>query len=670
MIRTQYVRTLLVAAFSATTIALPAKASLISKLPGGANHAAAHAGAHRSQGAGVALGVLEPGPIPAANNLALNAAGAGIASRLAGQWQFGGRTPNANFPGDLSGTVTPFLGTPDDHMALVADTAAGGLSGGYIGVAPAATVYTGALGFSFFGPQTGPERDGDDPVHNGTFNSFRAAVDWMYTPLGGPVNAAFQHPRIALFNNSWGAGFEFNDNGTNRFAQFVDHYAATRDVLFVGAAGNNADNLLAAPNGPEQINWPWDAYNGITVGATRAPSGGNFTTRVGWSEYHLAGDSSANPDARGKPDILAPGVNIGDNLNDSMGNLRNEAGTSFAAPHVAGIAALLAAGTEFTGTGPQYPSLALGTAGATSRLAIKSIILNSARKRNINAPVNAQMTSLDYSGGLTSSYDLNNDGFLNDVVPRTDQEASDGDYLAGATLRAAIANSATLPNGQRTANWTPSAWSTDAAGRKLTVTAALDDEQGTGLADAKRALVQYDGGRQREAFFNAAGIGAIGWNTASLSATFGEDKYPFNMPMLSGTFITATLVWDNIVNEINAVGGGMGAVDDGDTYSAPLVPDFDLFIYRKLADGTFEKLAESIAPASGGNVEHLHFPIPNNGLAFDYEIRVDLLGGNPAFRDYSLAWWTTTIPEPNSAALAALALAFVSGRRRRRLRTR
>ena len=81
-----------------------------------------------------------------------------------------------------------------------------------------------------------PDAAGTDAV----FNQYRAAVDWMNRSHA--VGPAWQdHPSIALFNNSWGPVVENNDNGNNRFARFVDYFANTRDVLFVGAAGNDAD---------------------------------------------------------------------------------------------------------------------------------------------------------------------------------------------------------------------------------------------------------------------------------------------------------------------------------------------------------------------------------------------------------------------------------------------
>ena len=62
-----------------------------------------------------------------------------------------------------------------------------------------------------------------DAGHDNAYHSFRATIDWMYTPIAGQIgaNAYLNHPRVALFNNSWGAFVEEDDNGANRFARFV-----------------------------------------------------------------------------------------------------------------------------------------------------------------------------------------------------------------------------------------------------------------------------------------------------------------------------------------------------------------------------------------------------------------------------------------------------------------
>ena len=70
------------------------------------------------------------------------------------------------------------------------------------------------------------------------------------------------------------------------------------------------------------------------------------------------------------------------------------------------------------------------------------------------------------------------------------------------------------------------------------------------------------------------------------------------------------------------------------------------------------------------NVEHLHFPVWNTGNPLDYEIRVgytSMNGTGANLVDYSLAWWTTAIPEPASLVMlgfGTFVLLFV----RRRLR--
>ena len=98
-----------------------------------------------------------------------------------------------------------------------------------------------------------------------------------------------QHPSIELYNNSWGPATENDDNGDNRFARFVDYFATSRDALFVGAAGNDADDAA------ERLEWPWDAFNGITVGALDQSGDGSYRARVVWSQYQLNNDNGRRP---------------------------------------------------------------------------------------------------------------------------------------------------------------------------------------------------------------------------------------------------------------------------------------------------------------------------------------------------------------------------------------
>jgi hypothetical protein len=580
------------------------------KLPTGADYAAAQAAPYNATGAGISIGIIEVGPRPRPNN--------NLGARLLGQWGFNSKTPGqapddnsaAAFPSDSSGR----------HMALVADTAAGA-DATYPGVAPGANVYTAAALGNY---------GSDDPsaaANDALFDNYRAAVDWMYRPqAAGP--AWQQHPTIALFNNSWGAAVENDDNGNNRFARFVDYFANTRDALFVGASGNDATTA------GERINWPWDAYNGITVGALDQDGDGGYRSRRPTSQYWLNGDNGTAPDIRGKPDIVAPGASISDNQTDFDSTVpptpvpRNQSGTSFATPMVTGTAALL-----------MQRGLNLPGPANRNHLALKSIILNSARKKGILGVNAANDTVMDNAA--------------------TSAQASDENYLdnTGKALRPGGTPGGAPTN--PTANWTPAKWAFGSG--FFFVQRPLDDELGTGVLDTQRAIVQMDGGEQREKTFNPNGVGPIGWNRDAIPFGPSEHIYPLNFAIAAGTFITTTLTWDRIVSEVNSATGTAGTVDAGDTYNITGLPNLDLRV-----DYKGNPLAASISLVD--NVEHLHFPVWLAGNPNDYDIRVDYTsqnGTNAGLVDYGLAWWTTAVPEPSTLVMISLAAVGVFARRYR-----
>lgn len=108
----------------------------------------------------------------------------------------------------------------------------------------------------------------------------------------------------------------------------VDWYAYTNDVAFIHSCGN-------IPNGATYLSPPSGSYNCVSVGAY---GDDGTTTR---SDDFIWADTSPGPtdDGRKKPDLCAPGGDI--NMPVKGGGFGIDSGTSFAAPHVSGVCALL-----------------------------------------------------------------------------------------------------------------------------------------------------------------------------------------------------------------------------------------------------------------------------------------------------------------------------------------
>lgn len=121
-----------------------------------------------------------------------------------------------------------------------------------------------------------------------------------------------------IMSNSWGGG------GASELLKTAIQEAANAGILFVAAAGNDANDNDAMPSYPAS----YDVDNVISVAAID-----NRGTLASFSNY---GAKSVH--------VAAPGVNIVSTV--PGGKYDSYSGTSMATPHVSGIAALLLANNE------------------------------------------------------------------------------------------------------------------------------------------------------------------------------------------------------------------------------------------------------------------------------------------------------------------------------------
>lgn len=227
-------------------------------------------------------------------------------------------------------------------------------------------------------------------------------------------------------------------------------------------------------------------------------------------------------------------------------------------------------------------------------------------------------------------------------------------------LDARVMRSVMMASATRTTGWNNGQTPTGPGGSLLT-TQALDFHTGAGRLDVGQAALLYvSGTADVPGLGGGSALQPDGWDYAAISV--GEvNDYTLDLDSLTQTFeLTVSLNWfvaDHFDALTGTVSYGSFANFDLEVWSLTTGGDFDVLLAasRSLYNNT-EFLRFLLSPTSD-----IGLRVRFDGLVYDFD---GLSGGDVG---YGLAWMTTAIPEPASAATwtAAGVLLLVTLRRRR-----
>lgn len=487
------------------------------------------------------------------------------------------------------------------------------------GVAPEARLYAAATGFGGGPAPNGQAREclASQTVALQDSNSVRA-INFSF---GEPLT---QDRRIRNVLD-----------GNALLTLCVDWSARVHDVLYT----------IAGNQGRGGISIPTDTFNGINIASTGRFNGkfskvdfsniGNVVRGVG---SRLVGQES-NMNGRGSVGIVAPGADVA--LFRPDGKVFYASGTSFAAPHVAGVVGLLQEyGDARNIAGDHQWSL-----DSQRHQVMKAVLLNSADKLKDPGDGRYLGMSKDIWTEQKRTW-LESDAFDNPREPldaqlgtgqlnafRAVQQFKPGQWGPGEVP--AIGwdfNRLGLGNGESNSGAIAAATHPSSLLFRSTEsgdTNALGENQGPAASVVT-------------SFNRALAVGDMTKRTAPDS--YGDAPefrdYEIGRSLQGGHFFSATLAWSRHVELVDL--NGNKQFDRGESFINHGLSDLDLYLMPVDDPGAPPHVCSSVSTVD--SVEHIFCEVPKTGR---YKLRVvlkDAAVGNG--ESYGLAWWASAIAGP------------------------